>query len=75
MSNEPTTGKHRGGRGQPVWVAELVARQVQDCQPLRLNWRPDDLDKSGMVVAAHHDDTPTGELPRITSDMLRKTGT
>lgn len=55
-----------------VTVPDLLRRAIDQREPLRLNWHPDQIDDVGRVRSDAEDQFPTEVLPAIKSHISRR---
>lgn len=55
--------RRREAVSHKVSVAELLEKAAEQGHPIRLNWSAQELDASGWVRPAAHDERPTAVLP------------
>lgn len=63
----PRHGLDEGGQGF-IPVAEIIEREAECGDPLRLNWTDDDTDPHGFALHRDKGDWPTAVLPVIRDD-------
>jgi hypothetical protein len=54
-----------GKPGPRVSVSELLQRAIEQKEPIRLNWVPDQLDEAGRVLPQAQNESPTEVLPKL----------